>query len=156
VLEAARRHGVTTILNPAPVPDTTLDLWPLVDYLTPNAGEAARLSGISGADRPAPEESAAALRTLGVGTVIVTLGEDGAVAVAAGETVHVAARRVDVVDTTGAGDAFSGALAMALGERRPLADALAFANASAALACTVRGAQPSLPRRADVERLVRS
>lgn len=157
VLETARRHGAITILNPAPVPDEPIAaLLPLVDYLTPNAGEAARLGGVVGDDRTAAERSAAALRLRGAGTVIVTLGEDGALAVSRDGVSHVAGRRVTVVDTTGAGDAFSGALAVALGERRELSAALVFANAAAALACTVRGAQPSLPRRADVERLVGS
>jgi ribokinase len=153
-LSAAREHGAITILNPAPVPDAPLDLLPLVDYLTPNAGEAVRLSGVGGEDREGAERAAVALRGRGAGTVIVTLGEDGALAVGREGVRHAAGRRVAVVDTTGAGDAFSGALAVAVGERRELAAALAFANAAAALACTARGAQPSLPRRGDVERLV--
>ena len=155
-LETARTHGAITILNPAPVPDAPLDLLPLVDYLTPNVGEAARLSGIGGDSRDGAEKAASALRARGAGTVIVTLGEDGALGIGHEGVIHVAGRRVTVVDTTGAGDAFSGALAVALGERRELAAALAFANAAAALACTARGAQPSLPRRAEVERLLRS
>jgi len=155
-LHAAREHGAITIVNPAPVPDTPLDVLPLVDYLTPNAGEAARLSGVGGNNRDGAEQAAIALRGRGAGTVIVTLGEDGALAVSREGARHVAGRRVAVVDTTGAGDAFSGALAVALGERAGLAAALAFANAAAALACTGRGAQPSLPRRGDVERLVGS
>jgi ribokinase len=61
---------------------------------------------------------------------------------------------VAAIDTTGAGDAFNGALAVALAEGRRLADAVRFANAAAALACTRRGAQPSMPSRADVERLL--
>ena len=155
-LTTARAHGAITLLNPAPVPDGPLDVLPLVDYLTPNAGEAARLSGVGADDREGAERAAAALRVRGAGTVIVTLGEDGALAVGRDGVRHAAGRRVTVVDTTGAGDAFSGALAVALGEGRDLAAALAFANAAAALACTARGAQPSLPRRADVERLVGS
>ncbi len=156
VLSTARTHGAITILNPAPVPDAPLEMLPLVDYLTPNAGEGARLSGVAGDGRAAAEHAAAKLRAGGAGTVIVTLGEDGALAVTCDGVSHVAGRRVTVVDTTGAGDAFSGALAVALGERRELAAALTFANAAAALACTARGAQPSLPRRAAVERLVGS
>jgi len=155
-LSAARERGAITVLNPAPVPDAPLDLLSLVDYLTPNAGEAARLSGVGGDDRKAAERAAVALRGRGAGTVIVTLGGDGALAVGAEGLRHVVGRRVAVVDTTGAGDAFSGALTVALGERRDLAVALAFANAAAALACTARGAQPSLPRRRDVERLLGS
>jgi ribokinase len=150
-LALARRHDSITILNPAPVPRAPLERLDLVDYLTPNAGEAARLSGARG-DEVA---SADALVARGAGTVIVTLGEAGALARGRGGSHRVAGRRVEVVDTTAAGDAFNGALAVALGERRDLAAALAFANAAAALACTRRGAQPSLPTRAEVDRVAR-
>jgi ribokinase len=146
-LELARRHGAATILNPAPVPRAPIDRLDLVDYLTPNAGEAARLSGA------ATEEAAAdALVARGAGTVIVTLGAAGALARGAAGTHHVRGVKVDAVDTTAAGDAFNGALAVALAERRDVGSALRFANAAAALACTKRGAQPSLPTRAEVER----
>lgn len=152
VLAAARRHGALAILNPAPVDVAALDLLALADYLTPNAGEAARLGGVEVGDRTSAAAAAAALRAHGAGTVIVTLGEDGALALGAGPTVHAPALPVAAVDTTAAGDAFNGALAVALGEGRRLVDALAFANAAAGLACTRRGAQPSLPTRAEVER----
>jgi ribokinase len=152
-LEAARRHGVLTVLNPAPVPDAPLDLLTLVDYLTPNAGEVARLSG---APVRTPADAVAAARVLigaGAKTVVVTLGEDGAVAVGE-ETVTVPAFTVTAVDTTAAGDAFNAGLAVALAERRPLREALGFASAAAALTCTKRGAQDSLPTRAEVTRLL--
>jgi ribokinase len=149
-LAEARRRGVTTILNPAPVPPAPLDPWPEVDYLTPNAGEAARLSDTAG-DVAA---SAAALRRHGCGTVIVTLGERGGVVDTATEHFTFEAFPVDVVDTTAAGDAFNAGLAVALAENQGLARAVRFAAAAGALACTRRGAQASLPRRADVEGLL--
>ncbi len=151
VLAEARRRGVVTILNPAPVPDVVPDLWRDVDYLTPNEGEAARLGGVAVTDERSATEAARALRARGVGTVIVTLGAEGALLVGADVVARVPARPVTVVDTTAAGDAFSGALAVALAERRAPRAALRFANAAAALACTRRGAQPSLPSRAEVE-----
>ena len=154
VLEEARRRGVTTILNPAPVPNGPLDVWRVVDYLTPNEGEAARLSGVTVSDRASAAEAARTLCARGVGTVIVTLGDDGALLVAADSVVHVAGVPVTAVDTTAAGDAFNAAFAVALGERVALGEALRFANATAALACTRRGAQPSLPSRADVTRFL--
>lgn len=153
-LEAARRHGVPTVLNPAPVPDAPLDMLALVDYLTPNAGEAARLSGLP---VRTPAEAVPAARVLngaGAKIVVVTLGEDGAVAVGE-ETVTVPAFAVTAVDTTAAGDAFNAGLAVALAERRPLREALGFASAAAALTCTKRGAQASLPTRDEVTRLLR-
>jgi ribokinase len=150
-LEKARQRGVATILNPAPVPDAAVDFLDLVDYLTPNAGEAARLSGMAGDD--AVDRAAEVLRARGAGCVVVTLGERGVLACAGGRRERVPAPRVSAVDTTAAGDAFNGALAVALTERRDLAAALRFANAAAAIACTRRGAQASLPTRAEVDRL---
>lgn len=152
-LTLARDHAAITVLNPAPVPATPLDVLSLVDYLTPNAGEAERLSGI--AVRVAADAGAAA-RTLveaGARAVIVTLGKDGALAYGA-EAAHVPAFPVQAVDTTAAGDAFNAGFAVALAEGRPLREALTFASAAAALTCTRRGAQASLPSRAEVERLL--
>ena len=153
-LEEGRRRGVLTILNPAPVPESPVDVWPLVDYVTPNDGEAARLSGVAVSDRASAEEAAGVLRGYGVGAVAVTLGADGAMCVTARESLHARAFDVAVVDTTAAGDTFNAALAVSLAERASLAGALRFANAAAALACTRRGAQPSLPRRDEVARLL--
>jgi ribokinase len=152
-LEAARARRVTTILNPAPVPDAAIDLFDLVDYVTPNAGEAARLSGIPVSDHASAAEAARALRGRGAGAVVVTLGDDGALWLAGGgDAVHVPGVAVDVVDTTAAGDTFNAALGVGLAEGMPVTAALRFANAAAALACTRRGAQPSLPRRDEVTR----
>jgi ribokinase len=153
-LQAARSRGATTILNPAPLPDTELDFLELVDYLTPNEGEAERLAGARVDDPESAAEAAAILRSRGVGTVIVTLGEGGALARTGDRVLHVPAVPVDVVDTTGAGDAFNGALAVAVGYGHPLDQALHFANAAAALTCTRRGAQASLPTLEEVERLL--
>ena len=153
-LEEGRRRGATTILNPAPAPDTAIDFWPFVDYLTPNDGEAARLGGVPVSDPGSAAEAARVLRGYGVGAVVVTLGAAGALCVTARESLHVPGFAVAVLDTTAAGDTFNAALAVSLGERASLADGLRFANAAAALACTRRGAQPSLPRRDEVEALL--
>ena len=95
-----------------------------------------------------------ALRGRGVGTAIVTLGAQGSLACTAGGDIAVPAFAVTAVDTTAAGDAFNGALGAALAGRDTLRDALRFASAAAAIACTRRGAQPSLPTRAEVDRLL--
>jgi ribokinase len=152
-LEMARGRALTTILNPAPVPDAGLGFLDLVDYLPPNAGEAARLSNVGGDAAADVGRAAGVLRARGARWVVVTLGERGALACGDGEPWRVPAPRVAAVDTTAAGDAFNGALAVALTEGRELPAALRFANAAAAIACTRRGAQPSLPTRAEVERL---
>ena len=113
----------------------------------PAAGETGLAAGT-----PAEAEIAArALLEKGVGTVIITLGAAGALVVTAGGAEHVPGFTVDVVDTTGAGDAFSGALAVALSVRQPLAQAVTFANAVAALQVTRQGAAAAMPRRAEVE-----
>jgi ribokinase len=153
-LECARRHRVAAILNPAPRPERGLDFLGLADYVTPNEVEAASLTGRAVGNLDAAAGAAAAVRALGAGHAVLTLGAAGTLAEGPEGRVHVPAFGVTVVDTTGAGDAFNAALAVALSERRPLADALRFANATAGLACTRRGAQPSMPERGDVERLI--
>ena len=154
-LELARAHTTTTIVNPAPFPDAGIDFLSLADYVTPNEGEAARLAGLEVSGLDGARAAAAAVRARGAGTAVLTLGGSGVLADGPGGVVQAPAFSVTVVDTTGAGDAFNGALAVALSERRPLAEALRFANATAALACTKRGAQPAMPVRAEVERLLR-
>jgi ribokinase len=148
-LAEARRRGALTLLNPAPVPDVAIEPWPAVDYLTPNAGEAARLGGASD-----PAAAAAALRARGAGTVIVTLGERGGLVESACGCFTFEALAIAAVDTTAAGDAFNAGLGVALAEGRPPASAVRFASAVAALACTRRGAQASLPVRHEVEALL--
>jgi len=156
-LGEARRRGLVTVLNPAPVRDgISDDVWRRVDYLTPNEGEAARLSGVPVEDVRSASAAARVLRDRGVGTVIVTLGVQGSIACTAGGDVRTEAFPVDAVDTTAAGDSFNGALGTALAAGDALPDALRFASAAAALACTRRGAQPSLPTRAEVDRLLRA
>ena len=154
-LEEARRRTLVTMLNPAPVREgISDDVWRLVDYLTPNEGEAERLTGVAVRDADSAAAAGRALRARGVGNVIVTLGAQGSLACTARDDIRVPAFAVTAVDTTAAGDAFNGALGAELGGREPLQDALRFASAAAALACTRRGAQPSLPTRAEVERLL--
>jgi ribokinase len=156
-LGEARRRGLVTVLNPAPVRDgISADVWRRVDYLTPNEGEAARLSGVPVEDVRSASAAARRLRERGVGTVIVTLGVQGSIACTAGGDVRTEAFPVKAVDTTAAGDSFNGALGTALAAGDALPDALRFASAAAALACTRRGAQPSLPIRAEVDRLLRA
>jgi ribokinase len=154
VLGEARRRGVATLLNPAPVPDAPLDFWDLVDCVTPNAGEAERLTGLAVADAAGAEAAGQALCARGVGRAVVTLGEAGAVACSRAGTLRVPAYRVEAIDTTAAGDAFNGALAVGMARRVDIAEALRLAAAAAALACTRRGAQASLPSAAEVQALL--
>jgi ribokinase len=152
--EIARRSGARTILNPAPVPAAGVDFWHAVDIVTPNEGEAARLSGVATDDDAGALSAASVLRDRGANTVVLTLGRRGAIAVTGDGVVRVPAFAVDAIDTTAAGDAFNAGLAVASAEGATLERALRFACATAGLACTRRGAQPSLPRRADVQSLL--
>jgi ribokinase len=153
-LRAARDRGVRTILNPAPVPPAGFDAWSLVDVATPNTTEAARLSGVPVTDAATAQAAAAQLRARGAREVLVTLGEEGVLAAMTDGVRRFPAFPVTAVDTTAAGDAFNGALAVALAEEQAPAAAIRFACAAAALTCTRAGAQPSLPTRDDVERLL--
>jgi ribokinase len=147
----AREAGTTVLLNPAPAREVPAALLHHVSILTPNRGEAEHLTGVAVSDTRSAVEAARRLRARGVGAVIVTLGSDGAVSVTEQGTEAVAGHPVAAVDTTGAGDVFNGCLAAALCERRPLHEALAFANAAAALSVTRPGAQPSAPTREEVD-----
>jgi ribokinase len=155
-LETARRHGVPTVLNPAPVQELSDELLRLVTYLTPNAGEVAALTGIEVTDLDSGRRAAARLCERGVGTVIITLGEEGALVYDGATAVHFEAFPVEAIDTTGAGDAFNGGLAVGLAAGGSLEQVIPLASAAAALTCTRRGAQDSLPHRADVERFLQS
>ncbi len=155
-LETARRHGVPTVLNPAPVQELSDELLGLVTYLTPNAGEVAALTGIEVHDLDSGRQAAARLCARGAGTVIITLGEQGALVYDGSSAAHFEAFPVEVVDTTGAGDAFNGALAVGLAAGGSLEQVIPLAGAAAALTCTRRGAQDALPDRGDVERFLQS
>ncbi|MZE49955.1 ribokinase [Streptomyces sp. SID5770] len=148
---AARRLGVRTVLTPSPARPLPPELLAVTDLLVPNEHEAAALTGL--ADPRAAAE--ALLRD--VPEVVITLGAAGSLHSARGaEPVAVPARRVRAVDTTGAGDTFVGALAVALGEGRPAPEALAWAQTAAALSVLREGASTSMPYRVDIEGAFRS
>jgi ribokinase len=159
-VEAAARlaaaAGVRVILNPAPARSLPDRLLRRVSILTPNESEATALTGVTVRDADSAARAAAQLLARGVGAVVVTLGARGAVAATPEGWQRIPGFRVKAVDTTAAGDVFNGALAVALGEGRPLVAAVRFANAAAALSVTRLGAQPSAPRRRDIERLLQS
>jgi len=155
-LGEARRHGVTTVLNPAPVQPLDPDLLALVDYLTPNEHEAARLTDCPVDSLESAGEAATRLLAAGAGIVLVTMGDQGVLACDGDSAIHFPSFPVAAVDSTAAGDAFNGALAVGLAAGGTLEQAIPLANAAAALACTKRGAQDSLPERTEVEAFLRS
>ncbi|MEE8391968.1 MAG: ribokinase [Anaerolineae bacterium] len=152
--EIARAHGVTVILNPAPAHPLPAELLAMVDVLIPNESETALLTGLPVGSQAEAEAAATALRELGVGTVILTLGERGALLAREKGAEHFPAFDVTPVDTTAAGDAFVGGFAVALAEGRTLAEAVRWGNGAGGLATTKLGAQPSLPTRQDLEALL--
>jgi ribokinase len=152
-MELGKKHGVMTILNPAPATALPESIFQYVDYLTPNESELRILLGLAPDDPTPTRELAARLRGLGVRSVIVTMGGEGALVLTDDGEIHVPSVAVDVVDTTGAGDAFNSGLAVALAEGRPLIEAVQFGCCSGALACTKLGVIPALARREAVEQL---
>lgn len=152
-MELGKRHGVATILNPAPATRLDEAILRNVDYLTPNETELRILMGLAPDDSTPTIDLAKQLREQGVGNLVVTMGEQGAIVLTDDTLTRVPGVSVDVVDTTGAGDAFNSALAVALAEGRELLDAIAFANCAGAIACTQLGVIPALGRREEVDRL---
>jgi ribokinase len=161
-IRLARRLGVFTILDPAPVPDDGLpaELF-RVDVLTPNQGEAELLLGRTRTHRVSakkvsdPKWIAGELLSKGAAGVVLKLGNKGALALARDGQFHRAkAHKVCVTDTTAAGDAFSGALAVARAEGAELGRMVLFANAAGAACCESFGAQPALPTRGQVDALL--
>lgn len=152
-LKRAKQGGMTTVLNPAPADRALLEsgFSRYVDVITPNEGEAALLAGMKIASGFDPKAAAAELQALGFAKCVMTLGAAGCLAVDGDATEFVSALAVKAIDATGAGDAFNGALAVALSEGLTLAEAARWANRAAAIAVTRLGAQPSLPTRAEVE-----
>lgn len=154
-LRVARAAGVTTILNPAPAAELADEVFPLCDYLTPNESEAEGLTGIPVASVEDAERAADALIAKGVGTVIVTLGEKGALLRSRdGAERFPVLSAGKVVETTGAGDAFNGGLAVGLARGMSPAEAVRFASAVAGISVTRAGAAPSMPRLHEVEALL--
>jgi ribokinase len=155
-LALARAEGLATILDPAPAQPLSAALLAQVDILTPNESEALILLGRPPA-RVAPEDAPAlayALLELGPKTVILKLGDQGAYHCDAQGGRLYPTFRVEVRDTTAAGDTFNAALAVALAEGKPIDQAIPFANAAAAISVTRLGAQASAPARPEVESLL--
>ena len=156
----AKQHGATVVLNPAPAQPLPDSLLGSVDILTPNQSETELLSGMRVNNQDTAGRAAETLRQR-IGdsensAVVLTLGEQGTLMLTETKSELVPALSVDPVDTTGAGDAFCGALATALASGEHLQSAVKFANAAGAAAVTVIGATPSMPTRTKVERLLKS
>jgi ribokinase len=149
-----RKHGVKTILNPAPAAPLPDEMLGNIDLLVPNETELRILMGLPADDAADTRELAQDLhRKFGI-TTIVTRGENGMILVEAGRILEFNAIPVEVVDSAGAGDAFTAALGVAMAEGKDIVAAIRFAGCNGSLACTKYGVVPSLASRAEVDQLL--
>lgn len=150
-------NDALVILNPAPARTLPDELFKVIDYLIPNETELSILSGIQVTDIASAEKAARSLQEHGNFSVLVTMGGNGALIVDKfdHEIKHIPAFKVEVADTTAAGDAFIGGFASALLRGLEVEEAVKYANACGALAATKFGAQPSLPTKEEVEKLIK-
>ena len=146
----AKAFGAKTILNPAPARRLPGSLLKLVDYVTPNEIEAEILTGVKVRDIASAEKAAKILLEAGVQNVLMTLGKKGSLLMTRERTSVFPALRVKAVDTTAAGDAFNGALAVSIAEGKSIDEAVPFATKVAAISVTSMGAQRSMPSRKEV------
>ncbi len=152
----AKKQGLRVLINPAPAQAVPDELFRNSDFFVPNETELSILTGKPVSGQASAETAARSLVKRGVQNVIVTLGENGALIANKDGAKHIPSFKVDTVDTTGAGDAFIGSLAVALLERKSLEDAVQYACACGALAVTKLGAQSSLPLPDEVNQFLRT
>jgi ribokinase len=150
----AAKAGVRVILNPAPAQALPASLLQQISVFTPNEIEAEFYSGIKVSSVADAKRAAEKLMGMGVENVIITLGARGSFVATSQQAMLVPSFAIKPVDTTGAGDIYNGALAVALGEGKTIFEAAIFANAAGAISATRRGAQPSAPDRNDIEALM--
>lgn len=155
-LELAKRHGVTTILNPAPAPTVPLPdgLLQKIDIITPNEVEAQALTGVAVDDEGSAQRAADVFFSWGIGTVAITLGSRGVYIATRDKSELLPVPKVSVVDTTGAGDAWNGGFVTALAEGRDVFAAARFANALASLAVMKVGTTLSMPTRPEIDAFI--
>ncbi len=148
----AAEAGVKVILNPAPAPAEPLseELMKNLFLITPNRSEASRISGINVTDMESAHRAIRAIYAMGPKNVIITLGSEGSLIYDGSMIMRVDACKVEAVDTTAAGDTYSGVLASGIAEGKSLIEAVREANVAAAISVTRMGAQPAAPTRAEI------
>jgi ribokinase len=147
----AHETGVKVVLNPAPAAALSESLLKKLYMITPNRSESGMLTGIAVEDWDSAERAADALLAKGVENVVITLGSAGSLVKNGTVNDRVPAVKVEVVDTTAAGDVFNGAMLVALAEEKGLVEAVGFATRAAAISVTRMGAQSSIPSRAELD-----
>jgi len=154
-LQIARAAGVRTILNPAPAAVLPEGMLALCDFITPNESEAEALTGLPVTSVEEAVLAAQALRAMGAGAALITLGDKGALYHDGVQTVHVPVMSAGLVaETTGAGDAFNGGFAAALAEGMDPVMAARFGCATAGISVTRPGTAASMPQRTEIEALL--
>lgn len=153
-LEIAKKYQIKTILNPAPARHIDYDVFKLIDVLIPNRTECETITGMKVSTVHDAVDAVRELMNKGLSQVILTLGSNGVVYNDNEKIVHVPARKVDVVDTTGAGDSFAGAIAYCLAEGMEINSAIEFAIVVSSLTVTKRGASSSIPKIPEVKKII--
>jgi ribokinase len=156
VIEIAKSAAIPVVLDPAPMPPSLPQEVLRVDLICPNESEASAIVGYDVTDVESAEKACDDLVRLGAGRAIVTLAEKGAVVHDGDRTHWIQPFEIEPVDTTAAGDAFAGALAVELAGGKPLIESARFASAAGAIAATRLGAQPAMPTRQEIEELIRN
>lgn len=156
VIDIAHNAGVRIILNPAPAVTVPDDILAKIDTITPNETEAQVLTGIEVNSFETAELAAGTFFEKGVKNVVITMGALGAYASNGKESELIPRITVDAIDTTGAGDAFNGAFTMALSEGKTIFEALRYGNATGALSVTKTGTAPSMPKREEIEDMIKA
>jgi ribokinase len=150
VIKYAHSKGIRIILNPSPVCSLEDDLFGMVDYFIANESESEYYTGESIQSVQDAVHCVQVLQNKKVAVPIITLGEKVVVYIDGQQILHIPARKVKAIDTTAAGDSFAAAFAVAAAEGKSITDALQFATAVSSIVVTRKGAQTSLPARAEV------
>lgn len=155
-IKIAKSKNMTVVLDPSPVPKEGIpkDIAKLVDFVKPNETETEILTGVAVTDIKSALEALKVLQNIGFKTPIISMGDKGAVTILDGEVFIVEPMVVTPVDTTAAGDVFLGAFVAALSNSKTLKECLEFAKIAAALSTTKKGAQTSIPTKAEVEKYI--
>jgi len=152
LMKRASEEGITTLLNPAPYSSLSAGCWQYVDYVTPNETEVRQILGLPPGDKTEPQGLAQEMHKLGCKNVALTMGGKGVyISCLGGHGEFIPARKVDTVDTTGAGDCFASALAVSITKGASLKEAAEFAAKAAALCVTKYGVIESLPYLREVQ-----
>jgi len=151
VIKIAHKAGVTVVLNPAPAAPIPKDIMSIIDIITPNETEAQALTGIEVKDKESAAKAAEVFFNSGVKNVVITMGKQGAYANDGKRGELFPCLPVDVIDATGAGDAFNGGFVSALAEGKSLFDAVRFGNVTGSLSTTKAGSSVAMPYRREVD-----